>query len=131
MEKISSELIDAAFRCFSKIPANENHSVVASVLTKDNKIFTAFNVHHFTGGPCAEPAAFGTAAAQGYLPHDLTHVVAVIDKGGKGGVINPCGKCRQIMLDLCPEIQVVIVAEEDEIRIVPCKDLLPYAYYDS
>jgi cytidine deaminase len=84
MGEISSKLIDAAFQCFSKIPANEIHSVVASVLTKDNKIFIAFNVHHFTGGPCAEPAAFGTAAAQGYLPHDLTHIAAVVNRDGRG-----------------------------------------------
>jgi cytidine deaminase len=91
-------LVDAAFQTIDKIPPNSTHNVVSAAYTKHKTIITAFNVTHFTGGPCAEQALFGAAAAQGYLPKDLRLIVAVV--GGRRTVINPCGKCRQIMLDL-------------------------------
>ncbi|KAF2418673.1 cytidine deaminase [Tothia fuscella] len=122
---VNDELIPAANKPLDIIPTNENHSVVAAARTKDGEVITAFNVFHFTGGPCAEAVVFGAAAAQGYLPKDLTHIVAVVNR--TRDVISPCGKCRQMFVDLCPQIMVG-VKDEGVLRVVTAAALLPFAY---
>jgi len=109
---------------------NKRHLVGAACLTSDGKIIPGVNVAHYTGGPCAEPVAIGAAAALGYLPHRLTHMVAVGHRGR--GVVNPCGRCRQQLLDLSPDIHV-LVRDGDEVKEVSVAELLPLPYipYDS
>jgi cytidine deaminase len=125
---IASELIAVARETLAKVPISDNHNVVAAARTKDGKIIAACNVYHFTGGPCAEPVVFGAAAAQGYLPLDLTHMVAVVRR--TNFVISPCGRCRQMFLDYCPEIQVVIL-DEGVVRLVKVEQLMPFAYVNN
>lgn len=121
-------LVETAMKTVERVPKNKIHQVVSAAYTKDNQIITAFNLTHFTGGPCAEQALFGAACAQGYLPTDLRYIVAVSET--KRTVINPCGKCRQIMLDLCEDIQVVVRNSKGELSVVEVKDLLPFPFPD-
>lgn len=128
IDKTTQErLIAAATEALNNVPSapNKNHSVGAACLTKNGKIIAGVNVAHFTGGPCAEPVALGAAVAQGYLPHHLTHMVAVGDRGE--GVINPCGRCRQQMLDLSPDIHVLIRDGKSVIEMA-VQELLPFAF---
>ncbi|MFD2766124.1 cytidine deaminase family protein [Micromonospora eburnea] len=108
----------AKLRCRS-----DNHSVAAAARTTDGRVFTGVNVYHFTGGPCAEVVAIGAAATQG--AGELETIVAVGDRGR--GVIPPCGRCRQVLLDYFPSIKV-IVGPMDALRAVPVADLLPETY---
>ncbi|OWV02910.1 cytidine deaminase [Micromonospora wenchangensis] len=108
----------AKLRCRS-----ENHTVAAAARTTDGRVFTGVNLFHFTGGPCAELVAIGAAATQGV--GELETIVAVGDRGR--GVIPPCGRCRQVLLDYHPTIQV-IVGPLDALRKVPVADLLPDTY---
>ena len=85
----------------------------------DGRIVTALNAYHFTGGPCAELVLIGAAAAQGV--YELRTIVAVGDRDR--GVVPPCGRCRQALLDYFPGVEV-IVGE----RAVPVVDLLPESY---
>lgn len=48
-------------------------------------------------------------------------------------MINPCGRCRQMMMDYYPKIKVVIKTggmgiEEEDLRVVGLEELLPFAY---
>ncbi len=108
----------AKLRCRS-----DNHSVAAAVRSTDGRVFSGVNVYHFTGGPCAEVVAIGAAATQG--AGELETIVAVGDRGR--GVIPPCGRCRQVLLDYFPSIRV-IVGPPDGLRAVPVTDLLPETY---
>ncbi|SCG60994.1 cytidine deaminase family protein [Micromonospora halophytica] len=108
----------AKLRCRS-----DNHTVAAAARTADGRVFTGVNVYHFTGGPCAEVVAIGAAATQGV--GDLEAIVAVGDRGR--GVIPPCGRCRQVLLDYFPSIKV-IVGPMDALRPVPVTELLPETY---
>ncbi len=65
----------------------------------------------------------GAAAAAGAGP--LTTIVAVGDGGW--GVIAPCGRCRQVLLDLHPDC-FVIVPTQGGPEYKPIRELLPYAY---
>lgn len=108
----------AKLRCRS-----ENHTVAAAVRSADGRVFSGVNVYHFTGGPCAEVVALGAAATQG--AGELETIVAVGDRGR--GVIPPCGRCRQVLLDYFPSIRV-IVGPPDGLRVVPVAELLPETY---
>lgn len=92
--------------------------------------YKGVNVFHFTGGPCAEPVALGNAAAIGVLPADLRLMVAVkrSHHGDKMLVINPCGRCRQQLMDLSPAIKVVVIDEDASLKVVGIEDLLPFSY---
>ena len=81
------------------------------------------NVFHFTGGPCAELVAIGAAAGAGAEP--LITIVAVAD--GERGVIAPCGRCRQVLLDLHPDVYA-IVPMDGELQSRPIRALLPSSY---
>ncbi|WP_350938135.1 cytidine deaminase family protein [Micromonospora mangrovi] len=108
----------AKLRCRS-----DNHTVAAAARTTDGRVFTGVNVFHFTGGPCAELVVVGAAATQG--AGELEAIVAVGDRGR--GVIPPCGRCRQVLLDYFPSIKVII-GPPDALRLVPVVELLPETY---
>jgi cytidine deaminase len=97
--------------------------MAAAARAQDGRIVTAVNVYHFTGGPCAELVLIGAAAAQGV--YELDTIVAVGDRDR--GVVPPCGRCRQVLLDCFPALKV-IVGEEDRVRTVHMADLLPERY---
>ncbi|KAE8378203.1 cytidine deaminase-like protein [Aspergillus bertholletiae] len=117
-----TKLLETATKTITSIKPSDTHSVASSILTSDGRIFSAVNVYHFTGGPCAELVALGSAAAAG--AQNLTHIVAVQDTRK---ILSPCGRCRQVLFDLWPEIKV-IVWDKKEPRVVEVGELLPFAY---
>lgn len=116
-------VLDAALRQSEQLRGDPNHTVAAAAMDTTGRIFTAVNDYHFTGGPCAELVVLGVAAAAGAGP--LTTMVAVGDEGR--GVIAPCGRCRQVLLDQHPDCLVVLPTHDGE-TTMPIRHLLPYAY---
>lgn len=117
-------LVEQAKDVIAGIDPHDSHTVAAAAYDSDGRVFAGVNVYHFSGGPCAEPVAMGNAvASRARLP--LTTMVAVVADGG--GVIPPCGRCRQMLFDYYPEIRV-IVRVESGLASVPITDLLPYAF---
>lgn len=99
------------------------HTVGAAVRDAAGRIHVGVNVYHFTGGPCAELVALGTARTSG--ARELTAIVAVGDSGR--GVKAPCGRDRQILADYHPNIRV-IVSTPLGVRNVAIDDLLPLGF---
>ena len=99
-------MIDAAIELAGTLGSDDNHTVAAAVLDVSGRIHVGVNVHHFTGGPCAEPVAIGAAVAAGAGSGRLLAIAAAGDAGR--GLLSPCGRCRQILLDLHPDILVAI-----------------------
>ena len=120
-------LIAAATAIITRIPHSKNHSVASAALSSTGQIFTGVCVYHFVGGPCAEMVVLGNAAAELNVHglNTLTHIVAV-GNGGRG-VVNPCGRCRQVLVDYYPHIKVV-VRDKNGVDMVGAKELLPYLY---
>jgi cytidine deaminase len=129
-------LISAATATITNTPPSatpKNATVAAAALSSSGAIFTGVNIHHFAGGACAETVALSNASAAGEA-EKLTHIVAVLNRGR--GVIPPCGRCRQMLLDLCPGINVVMADVKGEVgedggqkvMIMPVGELLPGAY---
>ncbi len=100
-----------------------NHTMGAAVRSADGRMFAGVNVYHFTGGPCAELVALGTARASGAT--NLTHVVAVGNAGR--GICSPCGRDRQVFADLHPAVRFVLAGPDGPIS-VGVADLLPGAF---
>ncbi|MEU5040840.1 cytidine deaminase family protein [Streptomyces griseorubiginosus] len=120
---VDHELVQAAAEVARTRCRGENHTVAAAGRARDGRIVTAVNAYHFTGGPCAELVLIGAAASQGV--YELDTIVAVGDRDR--GVIPPCGRCRQALLDYFPRIGVIL-GEADRIRTVPVTSLLPESY---
>ncbi|HVX47309.1 MAG TPA: ASCH domain-containing protein [Mycobacteriales bacterium] len=115
------EVYETASRLAQSLPDDSRHTVAAAAMDTTGRIHTGVNVFHFTGGPCAELVLLGTAAAAGAGP--LLIIVAM----GRGdrGVIAPCGRCRQVLLDHHPDVHVIVPGPD----LVPVRKLLPYAYH--
>lgn len=120
---VDHELVEAAADVARTRCRGDNHTVAAAARARDGRVITAVNAYHFTGGPCAELVVIGTAAAQG--AYDLETMVAVGDRDR--GVISPCGRCRQALLDYFPDLKVIVGAG-DRLRTVTIVDLLPETY---
>lgn len=116
-------LLDAALDTASRLPEDDTYlnTVASAVMDVHGDVYTGVNVGHFTGGPCAELVTLGVAAAAGAGP--ISRIVAVGDRGR--GVMPPCGRCRQVLLDQQPDCRV-IVPDGDGASSVPARDLLPY-----
>lgn len=126
MEPIESErrVISAAESLAQVLGEDPNHTVAAAVMDADGGIHTAVNVYHFTGGPCAELVALGVAAAANAGP--LLTVAAAGDRGR--GLIPPCGRCRQVLLDLHPDLLVAVPGDHGPV-MQPVRRLLPDTYF--
>jgi cytidine deaminase len=117
-------IITAATALVDRATDGDRHTVAAATLTASGEIVTGLNLYHFTGGPCAELVAFANVAAAGAVPR----VIVAVGSHGRG-VIPPCGRCRQVMLDYWPGIDVVMPADATTgWRLVPIGDLLPGRY---
>ena len=116
-------LVDVAGALVADRAADPTHTVAAAALTEDEHVVTGLNLFHFTGGPCAELVALANAAALTRAP--VRAVVAVGDRDR--GVLAPCGRCRQVLVDLHPAA-LALVPGATGIRAVPVPELLPSSY---
>ena len=98
------------------------HTMGAAVRAADGRMFAGVNLFHFTGGPCAELVALGTARAGG--AREITTIVAVGNHGR--GVVGPCGRDRQVLFDYHPGIRVLLPTAEG-VRVARIETLMPFA----
>jgi len=73
-------------------------SVAAVLKTKSNKIFSGVNIEIEASAPCsicAEYAAIGTMVSEGEIEIDT--IVAFAYSENQYAVLQPCGKCRQLI----------------------------------
>ncbi|KAF4556044.1 Blasticidin-S deaminase-like protein [Elsinoe fawcettii] len=120
------DLISRGEQVLVELPDHGIHTVSAVILIEDGNFVTGVNVYHFSGGPCAELVAIGAAVAQGHTSSNFSTIVAVGNRGR--GVLNPCGRCRQILNDLCPNIQVLVKDDAGRVVVTSVQALLPFSY---
>lgn len=102
---------------------DDAHTVAAGALTASGRVVLGLNTYHFLGGPCGEIAVLSNHASS--FPDDPITVMAAA-YGPTGDVVAPCGKCRQIVHDLSPDIQFV-VRDSGGLEMRSARDLLPFA----
>ena len=101
-----------------------NHTVGCALLCKNGNIFRSVNCDGIHGS-CAEYVTVGTAISAGERGFDT--IVAVHEKA-KNCVVSPCGNCRQMLFEYCPDIKVIVNDENGELIKVTARDLLPFAW---
>ncbi len=101
-----------------------NHTVGCAILCKNGSIYRGVNCDGIHGS-CAEYITIGAAISAGERGFDT--IVAVYDKH-LNYVIPPCGNCRQMLFEYCPDIKVIVNDENGNLIKVRAKDLLPFAW---
>ena len=101
-----------------------NHTVGCALLCKNGNIYTGVNCDGIHGS-CAEFITIGMAISAGEREFDT--IVAVHDKH-HNCVIPPCGNCRQMLFEYCPDIKVIVNDEKGDLIKVTARDLLPFAW---
>jgi cytidine deaminase len=101
-----------------------NFPVGAAVMCADGRVFEGCNIENAAYGLtiCAERVALFAAIAAG-----CRQVDAIAIAGPDEEPLSPCGACRQVMLELAADADV-IMAGEDTRRIRLVRDLLPDAF---
>jgi len=124
LENNERRLVTAAEAIVRSLPDNDTNTVASAAMDTHGNVHTGVNVFHFTGGPCAELVVIA-AAAQAFAGPLIT-IVAVGDRDR--GVLAPCGRCRQVLFDLHPDVIVILPLHGGDVIAEPIRDLLPRSY---
>lgn len=101
-----------------------HHTVGAAVRCKNGKVYTGVNCDGIHGS-CAEYITMGIAISNG--ERDFDTIVAVHEKA-PNCLFAPCGNCRQMLFEYCPDIKVILNDDEGNMIKVKATDLLPFAW---
>lgn len=122
-------LIDKAQKAKSfALPVYSGFYVGAALLTDKNKIFTGCNVESssYSLTICAERTAIFKAVSEGERKFKAIAVAADTEN-----FISPCGACRQVISDICGEIDVIMINSKGKHIIKKTSELLPFAFGDK
>ena len=110
------------------LPTYSNFFVGAALLTKENKIYTGCNVESssYSLTMCAERNAIFKAISEG--ERNFKAIAVTCDTES---FISPCGACRQVISDLCGDIDVVLANSKNETKVMKTSELLPFAFSDK
>jgi cytidine deaminase len=124
-QKLAEEAVGA--KKFAYSPYSNFH-VGAALLTENDEIYSGCNVENSSFGLtiCAERVAVFKAYSEGIR---LFKAIAVASDDKN--FCPPCGACRQVLMDLCGDIDFVMVDGKLEIKVFKLSELLPYAFGDE
>ena len=103
-----------------------NYKVGASIETTRGEIIGGCNVESSSYGLtcCAERVALFRAISEGY--EKFKSLAVSTENGGM-----PCGACRQVIWDICKEIEVHICNNEKRLKTINSSELLPDAFDEN
>lgn len=110
------------------LPTYSNFFVGAALLTTENKVYTGCNVESssYSLTICAERNAIFKAISEGEREFK-----AIAIAGDTEDFISPCGACRQVISDLCGEIDIILVKGNGDYIVKKTSELLPFAFGDN
>ena len=121
------ELVDLAFtmRERSYVPYSR-FPVGAALLCKDGSVFTGCNVENAAYGStiCAERTALVKAVSEGH--RDDWAAMAVV--GNSEEPCWPCGACRQMLYEFCPNLTLLVAGKDRSIQRIKLSELLPNGF---
>lgn len=122
-------LAEKAVEAKSKaLPTYSDFHVGAALITEDDIIYTGCNIESssYSLTICAERTAIFKAISEGERKFK-----AIAIAGDTDGFISPCGACRQVISDLCGNIDVILVNSKNETKVLKTSELLPFAFGDK
>ena len=101
--------------------------VGAAVETQSGRVYGGCNIENVSFGltNCAERTAMFQAIANG--EQDLVRMVICADTPEP---IAPCGACRQVMVELGPQMEVLLINLSGKQIHTTVVDLMPYSFDD-
>jgi cytidine deaminase len=110
------------------LPTYSNFHVGAALMTSDEFAYSGCNIESssYSLTICAERTAVFKAISDGEREFK-----AIAIASDHPDFISPCGACRQVISDLCGDIDVVMVNSLNELKIVKISELLPLAFGDD
>ena len=121
-------LIDAAWQAREHAYAPySGFRVGAAVQCADGSIYGGCNIENVSYGltNCAERTAMFQAIANG--EKILRRMVICADTEEP---IAPCGACRQVMVELAPQMDVLLINKEGKQIFTTVESLMPYSFSD-
>ncbi len=99
--------------------------VGAALLSSDGKLFLGCNIenHSLSMSVCAEQVAFANALSSGVREFQKIAVWADCETH-----VTPCGKCRQLIFEFAPYVEVIMANRECEFIKRPIRELLPMPF---
>jgi cytidine deaminase len=124
-KELASKAIEAKSRA---VPAYSHFHVGAALLTKDDKVYQAGNIEtsSYSLTLCAERTALFKAISEGEREFK-----AIAIASDDSNFCPPCGACRQVMNDLCGDIDVVMINHKNEIKQLKLSELFPFPFGDK
>ncbi|HOP49581.1 MAG TPA: cytidine deaminase [Ignavibacteriales bacterium] len=119
LAKLAIEAKQNAYPPYSKF------HVGAALLTKDGKVYKGCNVEISSYGltMCAER----TAAFKAYSEGEREFTAIAISSDYEG-FTPPCGACRQVLWDLCGDIDFIMVNHKNELKVMKMSELMPFSF---
>ncbi len=121
-------LIDAAWQAREHAYAPYSRfRVGAAVHCADGSIYGGCNIENVSYGltNCAERTAMFQAVANG--ANEFHRMVICADTPEP---IAPCGACRQVMVELAPQMEVLLINKEGKQIFTTVEKLMPYSFSD-
>ncbi len=109
-------------------PPYSNFHVGAALLTEEGKVYLGGNIEisSYSLTICAERTAVFKAFSEGER-----NFKAIAIAGDAPDFCSPCGSCRQVLMDLCGDIDVIMINQKEELKVLKLSQLLPFAFGDK
>ena len=108
------------------------HTVAAAIRGQDGRVWTGLHLGATVGrlSVCAEAVALGRALLEGRGGIDTIvalHHPKPDETDRELAVVPPCGACREMFLDHCPDARVIVIGPSGLSKL-PIRELLPLPY---
>lgn len=125
IENLINASIDA--KKFSYSPYSK-FRVGAALLTEDDQIIQGSNIENSSYGLtiCAERVAIFKAYSEG-----IRKFKAIAISSDDKNFCPPCGACRQIIWELCGDIDVILIDGKGNSKTFKASEFLPYPFGDE
>ena len=102
-----------------------NFKVGAIIISKSGKIYYGHNIESSSYGLtiCAERVALFKALTEGEREFNKIYILA-----NNNEFCPPCGACRQLLMDYSPKIEVVLITNDERLKVYKLNELLPDAF---
>ena len=108
-------------------PPYSNFHVGAALLTEDDKVYLGGNIEtpSYSLTICAERTAVFKAFSEGERKFKAIAIASDAPE-----FCPPCGSCRQVLLDLCGDIDIIMINHKKELKVMKLSQLLPFPFCD-
>lgn len=112
---------------FSYAP-HSKFRVGAAVKTRTGKIYTGCNIENpsFSLTMCAERIALFKAVSEGQHRFEAIAIASDLKE-----LVPPCGACRQVIMDLAGDIDIVLCNDDGRVSVTKLSTLLPLPFDGS